>query len=134
MANRKKVFYRFLVLLLAIPVLVVAFFVFIVGPVDSSRENSIQYAGVVASVAEGTSHDIVFRLKDHPHTYYINRGLESGLQLETLQKELTGQKIDLWYANSWPLKGGHITHLEHDGRIWFDEWQLADNSTSTESK
>ena len=127
MRNRKKLLTRVLVLLLSMPVLLVAFFVFIVGPVDTSKENSVQYAGVVESITEGPSYDIVFTMKDHPHTYYINRGLERGLDLASLQAELTGEQIELWYAKSWPMNGGHMTHLKHEGQVVFNEWKLANS-------
>lgn len=124
MSSKKRNLLRIIGIALSLPILVLAFFVIVIGPVDTSRENSIQYAGVVESIHEGGTLDVVFRLRDHHNTFYINRGLEQGLDLEQLKADLIGEKVVLWYAKSWVSgEGGHITRLMHEEQVLFSEWK-----------
>lgn len=119
----KKIVLGAFAIIAAIPLLYIAFIILVVGPVDNSKANCIQVKGVVATIEEGTSYDIVFRLKDNPHTFYINRGLENGLVLNDLQSTLTGKEIELWHANSRPLNGGHIAQVKINKEIIYSEWE-----------
>jgi hypothetical protein len=54
--------------------------------------------GLIVSIKErGGENDIVFKLKDDPKTYYINRGLQYGLNLDTIQIYLLNQEAELHY-------------------------------------
>lgn len=106
-------------LLVLLPFLLIALF----QPVDISRDNCKQITGIVEQIAEGTSYDIFFRLKDNPNRYYINRGLERGLTLPTLQQQLLGKEIDLWHAQSWQTSGGHITQVQIGEEVVYSEWE-----------
>jgi hypothetical protein len=121
--KNKRTILRVLGVLISLPILFLAFLILVVGPVDTSKENSVQYAGVVENIYEGGTMDIVFALKDHPNTFYINRGLEHGFTLEELRADLLGKEVDLWYAKSWTTGiGGHMTRLEHNSKVLFNEW------------
>ncbi|MCK4287918.1 MAG: hypothetical protein KAW86_01825, partial [Bacteroidales bacterium] len=107
---KKEIFYS-IVLILVIT------FILIFRPVNTSESNSIKVTGIVEKVYEGGVKDIIFKIYNDPKIYYINRGIENGLDLNELQKEMTGQEISLWYARHWtPLdpkdKCAHITKLE----------------------
>ena len=104
-------------------ILYAVFLIFIIGPVDNSRENSVQIKDVVKNVWEDGAKDAAFALQEHGHGFYINRGLERGLSLNVLREELLGKEVSLWYARAWPLSGRHITRLEYDGRLIHNEWK-----------
>lgn len=123
MFKSKRTLLRAIGIIISLPILVLAFFVFIIGPVNISKENSVQHAGVVENIREGGTLDIVFKLRDNPNTFYINRGLEQGFTLDELRADLLGEKVVLWYAKSWTTgEGGHMTRLTHDGNVLFNEW------------
>jgi len=118
----KKIILWTLGIIVAVPVLYFAFIIFVVGIVDASRGNCVQVSGVVEDIHLGGINDIVFKLKDNDDSYYINRGAENGLNVDSLKKNLTGKNIDLWHAKSWPLKGGHMAQLQYQDSIYYTEW------------
>ena len=89
--------------------------------------DCVAVQGTVERIWEGSSYDVCFRLRNDPRTYYINRGLEQGLQLQQLKAELVGQPIDLWYVDLWtPMDPNsmsrHVSRVTRsDGEIVFDE-------------
>ncbi|MEO1021154.1 MAG: hypothetical protein AAFW89_01305 [Bacteroidota bacterium] len=89
--------------------------------IDSSRENSILVHGVITKIAEGSTYDIMFKIEDDPNIYYINRGLELGLDIQELKQDLLDQEVKLWYADSWVNSPRHITHLETQ-QVHYTEW------------
>jgi len=90
-------------------------------------DDCVMIKGKVNHIFEAGVKDICFRIKDKPqNVYYINRGLESGLDLENLRQDLLNQDVELYYVKHWtPLdpKGqlSHIGKLTHNGEIVFDE-------------
>jgi len=98
-------------------------FILLVGPVDTSPGNCREVSGIVLKIEERATKDIVFTIKGNPYTYYINRGLEQGLDLKVLESRLVGQEITLWHAGTWLSKGGHIAQLVHEDDILFTEWE-----------
>ena len=73
--------------------------------------------------------DLVFELQNDKTTYYINRGLENGFDLEHSRKKYSGKKVILSYAKSWtPLAplgttSKHITQISIDGKEIYSEWK-----------
>lgn len=102
-----------------LPFLCIAF----LQPVDASQDNCLQVAGTVEAVTESTSYDVSFKLKDDPAIYYVNRGLERGLELISLKKDLIGQDINLWHAQSWQSTSLHIAHIEVGEEVVYSEWK-----------
>lgn len=95
-------------------------------PVPAEEKECLSVTGTVSKVFEGGDKDVVILLKDNPKTYYINRGLENGLNLATLQKELEGSEVTIKYPDYWSLldpgkKLLHVTRLEHGGRTVYNE-------------
>jgi hypothetical protein len=87
--------------------------------------NCGRITGQLVQIQEGGSKDIVFKLKDHNDTYYINRGLESGLTLEEMKK-LEGKEIGLYFVAHWtPFDAmhqvRHIAKVEVGDRIVYNE-------------
>lgn len=90
------------------------------------EEKALVVKGEVIGVFEGGVKDVVFLLKDNPQRYYINRGLENGLNLHELKKNLMGREITLKYPKYWtPLDWNnrirHVSKLEFNGEVLFNE-------------
>lgn len=51
-----------------------------------TEEKAIIEKGIIDSIYEGGINDIVFILENNDTKFYINRGLEKGLDLKTLQQ------------------------------------------------
>ncbi len=102
--------------------LYVSFLVFVVGPTDVTPANCRQIHGEVKAIGEAGTNDVTIELTDHSAYFYINRGLERGLDLGDLRTHLLGQQIQLWHAKSWPLRGGHVVQLQVGDDIIYSEW------------
>ena len=101
---------------------------FVCRPVPIPAEDKcISISGTVEKIYEGGVHDVVFKLKEYNQKrYYVNRGLERGLELENLQNTLIDKKITIKYPSYWtPLDPTnatrHISKIEHDGTVIFTE-------------
>lgn len=97
-------------------------------PVPEDEKECLSVTGTVSNIFEGGVKDVVIMLKDNPKTYYINRGLENGLDLEALRKELEGKEITIKYPDYWSLldpgkKLLQISKIEHDGKTVYNEIQ-----------
>jgi len=109
-------------------IILVAFLVIALIPVDTSKENTIEVSGIVKSVSEGGVKDLVFELQNDEITYYINRGFENGFELGKAKKDFEGQQITLFYVKSWtPLApfgttSKHIAHAVVNDSVIYNEW------------
>ena len=102
-----------------------AYMIFIVkaGSVDTSKSNSIEVIGVVNDVYEDGVKDLVFKLKDDITVYYINRGLDNKFNLQSIQQELLGKEVSLWYAKHRSVGSKHLTRLQVKDSIYYTEWK-----------
>jgi hypothetical protein len=85
--------------------------------------------GVVAAIDESGTLDVSIRLRGNDTKFYVNRGLERGLDLNDLRATLTGEEVLIKYPKYWtPLDPGnsvrHISKIEFNGQTIFTE--LAD--------
>ena len=109
--------------------LLFVFCVMIFRPVriPDDEKDLIAITGTVAHIYEGGEQDAAFRLEEYKgKMYYINRGLENGLDLGELKTNLLGKKITLKYSDHWtPLDPtnsiNHICILEHEGQVLYSE-------------
>lgn len=120
-----------LIIAIILGALIVAFlfYLFVIvkaGPIDSSKGNSVEITGKVEIMYEAGVKDLVFKLKNDPNTYYINRGLENRFDLQKIENELRNQDITLWYAKhrSRPNGGGHMMQLQYKDSIYYTEWEV----------
>ena len=118
----KKIIIGFVALLF-----IVAIFIFRPVPIVT-EDKALVETGVVAKIKEGGVKDVVIRLKDNNRIFYINRGLEKGLDLEDLSGRLIGNEVTVKYPKYWtPLdwndKIKHISKLEINGEVIFDEFR-----------
>lgn len=91
-----------------------------------AEERALVIEGTVFAIREGVENDVHIKLKETPTRFYINRGLENGLNLDTLRKHLLGKKATIKYPKYWtPLDWNneirHISKLETKDTIWFNE-------------
>ena len=90
------------------------------------EKDCLSVTGTVTEVSEGGVKDVVIRLSGRKEYYYVNRGLERGLNLKALKEQLTGQEIVMKYPDYWtpldPVRSSiHISKIEHRGRTLFTE-------------
>lgn len=108
--------------------ILIAFLIIGLIPINNSKENSIVVTGKVKWVSEGGVKDLVFDLENSRTTYYINRGLKNGFELGKAKKQFTGKEITLFYADSWtPLApfgtaSKHISHAIVNDTVIYNEW------------
>lgn len=116
-------------ILLFIALVLLTFLIIGLKPIDTSKENSIEVVGIIKSVSEGGAKDLVFELENNKITYYINRGLENGFELDKSKSEFVGKKVTLNYAKSWtPLAPfgttcKHITQISIDNKEVYSEFK-----------
>lgn len=109
------------ILIISAVVLLIGLAVLIVRPFDVSRENSASVSGIVSSIHEAATFDMMIGLKDDPHMYYINRGFEHHFKLTEARQQLMLKPVVVCYARHWtPIDPtGHLRHitalvLDHD--------------------
>lgn len=109
-----------------------AFFFLAVGllffrPVPIVKESkALVKSGVVSSIYEAGVKDVVFRLEGIEQRYYINRGLENGLVLDSLRDKLLGQEVTIkfpkyWTPLDWDNEVRHLSKLEYGEEVIFNE-------------
>ncbi|MHA7056582.1 hypothetical protein ACWGOQ_0005140 [Aquimarina sp. M1] len=91
-------------------------------------DDVIEIKGIVTKIEEGSGFDIAITLQNDDHYYYINRGLEQGLSIKELQKELLNKKVTLYPIYRWTIFTrdkimGHISKLTIGDRVIFNEIQ-----------
>ena len=77
-------------------------------------------------IFEGGVKDVVIRLKETNQWFYINRGLEAGLEIQKLKDELIGTEVTIIYPKYWtPLdpknSNKHLTELRLNGNVVYSE-------------
>lgn len=91
-----------------------------------NEQDCIILKGTVSEVYEAGTKDVVFKLKGTDKKFYINRGLEKGLDLNKLRAGLTNKEIIIKYPKYWtPLNPTnsmrHVSKIECEGRTVFTE-------------
>ena len=114
-------------ILISFSIFIFIFAVLIFRPVPIVTENNtIVESGVVSEIYSNKGNDIIFLLKNNQRRFYINRGLENGLELEHLKETLIGNTIVVKYPKYWtPLDWNnsirHISKLDFNGKTLFNE-------------
>ena len=75
----------------------------------------------VAKITEGSSYDIVFH-DTGTDFYYINRGLERGLNLDSLNAKVLNKTVTLHLPRLFFGTSEHIAQLAMDDEIIFTEF------------
>ena len=112
----------------------ILFFIIIIvalaaGPYNTSKEKATKITGKVKSISDGGIKDLVFELENQKTTYYINRALENGFNLNKVNTNFNGQTAVIYYIKSWtPLapfgkKSEHIYQISINDSIIYSEWK-----------
>jgi hypothetical protein len=88
---------------------------------NAESENCAIRQVTLAEITEGSSNDIVFT-DTNGDSFYINRGLEQGLDLSSLKHKLTGKKVNLHLYKFWFGTSKHISQLEAENSILYTEF------------
>ncbi len=122
----KRISGKLEILIFTVLIIVALFFVF--RPISITRDNSIVFNTTVYKVGEGSEKNVILQLKNGSGTYYINHGLQKGLNLETLQKELVNQKVTVLYLKPSFVSGfspvadtKYITELRLGDKVIYSE-------------
>ncbi len=80
----------------------------------------------VIEIYEGGVKDVNLKLEGRNELFYVNRGLERGLNLQELRSQLINQRITVKYPDHWSLLNSnkatiHISKIEHQGKTVFTE-------------
>lgn len=113
---------------------IAAIMLFIVGfltlrPVPIVPEKELLVlTGKVVEITEGGVKDVTFKIAGSDEIFYVNRGLERGLNLSELQGSLINEDVILKYPDHSSLlnfdkKSIHISKVEHEGKVVFSEIQ-----------
>ena len=79
---------------------IVAVLIFRPVPIVAEK-NTISESGIVKEIYTNKGNDIIFILENVQRRFYINRGLEMGLEVTDLKKRLIGNSIVVKYPKYW---------------------------------
>lgn len=120
---QKKIF-----IILSIAFVIVCVLIFRPVPIIY-EEDAVEKTGIVEKIKHTEGDDYVFKLKNNPTKYYINRGTEQGLDYKTFESQVLNKKIVIKYPKYWtPLDWNnsirHISKVELQGETLFNEFRI----------
>ena len=83
---------------------------------NPSPESCTVKTITIERIHKGGVKDVVFT-DSEGETYYINRGLENGLQLAVLEEDVLDKNVTLHLANVIYGTTAHIAQLALDGKV-----------------
>ena len=97
-----------------------------------SESKAISEIGIVKEIYTNKGNDVIFIMLNTDRKFYINRGLENGLELNNLKEKLIGNSIVMKYPKYWtPLDWNnsirHISKVEFKNEIIFNELKADKN-------
>jgi hypothetical protein len=106
-------------------ILIIAVLIFRPVPIVS-ESKTISESGIVTEIHSNKGNDVIFVMENTKRRFYINRGLENGLELNNLKEKLIGNSIVVKYPKYWtPLDWNnsvrHISKVEFKDEIVFNE-------------
>ncbi len=109
-------------------VLIIALLFLVFRPISVSRDNSIVIKTTIDKVSQGSEDNIILKLNNTSGIFYINHGLQKGLNLDTLQQELQNREVSVLYLKSnffsglSPVRGTkYITELKLGDKVIYSE-------------
>ncbi|MGH1384191.1 hypothetical protein [Kordia sp.] len=82
----------------------VVFLAYSFKPVTTVKsDDCVLISGKIVSIKKGDTNDIQIRLENDSHYYYINRGLEKGINLKQLSSKVLNKTVTLYCPNRWSL-------------------------------
>ena len=97
-----------------------------------SESKAISEIGIVKEIYSNKGNDVIFIMLNTDRKFYINRGLENGLELNNLKEKLIGNSIVIKYPKYWtPLDWNnsirHTSKVEFKNEIIFNELKADKN-------
>lgn len=124
----------------------IAFIVFITIAFQTFRpimnvqpDEVMAVTGKVVGIKEGSGFDIMIKLENDPHHYYVNRGLEMGLTMEALQVDIFQKTVTLYPIERWTIFTpdkvmGHISKIMVEDKVVFNEINNDIHEKTTDNK
>ena len=88
---------------------------------ESEPDTCVVQTETITDIKEGPSNDIVFSDNQGDH-YYINRGLERGLNLDSLNAKVLNKTVTLHLPKLWLGTSEHIAQLAVGDEIIYTEF------------
>lgn len=88
---------------------------------NTNPESCVVKTVTITAINKGTSQDIIFTDKQG-NQFYINRGLESGLILDSLNAKVLNKRVTLHLPKLWLGTSEHIAQLTINGDVIFSEF------------
>ena len=88
---------------------------------DPKPDECVVQKAKIIRISEGSTYDMVFS-DSNGDRYYINRGLEQDLNLETLNTKVLNKTVTLHLPKLWTGISKHISQLSVDDKIVFTEF------------
>lgn len=88
---------------------------------NPKAESCVVQTKIITKISEGSSYDITFS-DSHGDEYYINRGLERGLNLDSLNAKVLNKTVTLHLPKLWLGTSEHIAQLAVGDEIIFIEF------------
>ena len=117
-------------LLIGTIILIVITALLILRPVPIvTEQEAISESRTVAHIFDGGNSDIVFRFHNDARIFYINRGLDEGLEIDLLKEKLLGNEVIIKYPKYWtPLDWNnqirHLSKIEFRNETIFNELRI----------
>lgn len=86
-----------------------------------TEASCITQQETITKIIKGTSQDIIFKSATGD-TYYINRGLDRGLNLDSLNAKVLNKTVTLHLPKLWLGTSEHIAQLKVNDDIIFTEF------------
>ena len=119
-----KILTRLGIGLLALLAVLVSLIAWLKVPTPTNK-NTALISGQVASIGSPCCQDIGIRLTGDHHFYYINRGVESGIDVDALSQRLWGERISMrvietrWSPLNPEKRTVPIAEISHNGEILY---------------
>jgi hypothetical protein len=88
-----------------------------------SPENTIRANGTIEEVSMAGNDDLIIKLRGDDRLYFIEEGLKHGRSLSSIQVELSGKAVEIYYVKYWtPLDP--MSRLKHISKVDINQTTL----------
>ena len=88
-----------------------------------SPENTIKANGTIEEVSMAGDDDLIIKLRGDDRLYFIDEGLKEGRSLSSIQGELSGKAVEIYYVRYWtPLDP--LSRLKHISKVDINQTTL----------
>jgi hypothetical protein len=83
---------------------------------NASPDNTIKTNGTIEEVSMAGNDDLIIKLRGDDRLYFIEEGLKHGRSLSSIQGELSGKAVEIYYVRYWtPLDP--LSRLKHISKV-----------------